>query len=146
MRTLNARDASQPEGAEALPARFTAPVQGDLAHGFGQPGGDARRSKGVSWTTRPNATVLSPLAAVVDYAGPLKGWGDVLILHAGVYNLVLAGLGELDAEAGRTVEGGEPVGKMPGDTPRPAFYLEVRRATQPVDPARWLAGPGQRPG
>ncbi len=145
VRTLGARDAGG-DAADTLPTRFVTPVAGELARGFGQASGDPERAKGVSWTARSNASVLSPLGAVVDYAGPLKGWGDVLILQAGDYRLVLAGLGEVDAEAGRTVAGGEPVGKMPGDTPRPSLYLEVRRANRPVDPARWLASPGQRPG
>ena len=144
VRAVGARDGG--EAGAAMPARFTTPVQGEVTRGFGQAGGDPERAKGMSWTTGPNARVVSPLAAVVDYAGPLKGWGDVLILRAGDYHLVLAGLGEVDAEAGRTVAGGEPVGKMPGDTPRAALYLEVRRATRPVDPARWLAGPAPTAG
>jgi septal ring factor EnvC (AmiA/AmiB activator) len=86
--------------------------------------------------------VLSPAAATVDYAGPLKGWGLVLILKAGDYHLVLAGLGSVTAEAGRTVAAGEPVGKMPGEG-RPDLYLEVRKAARPVDPARWFAAAPQ---
>ncbi len=133
-------------GDVALPIRFIAPVQGVLAHGFGQGGGDPEHAKGVTWTTPPGAAVLSPIAAAVDYAGPLKGWGNVLILRSRDYNLVLAGLGEVGTEAGRTVAGGEPVGKMPGDTPHPALYLEVRRATRPVDPGRWLPDAGAKAG
>ena len=141
-------DARVPSGgdAEALPARFTAPVQGVLARGFGQAGGDPERAKGVTWTAAASASVLSPAAALVDYAGPLKGWGNVLILRAGNYHLVLAGLGEIGTEAGRTVAGGEPVGKMPGDTPHPGLYLEVRQATRPVDPSRWLSDAGPKAG
>jgi murein hydrolase activator len=134
--TLDARDGGG--SGDALPVRFTPPVQGPLAHGFGQPGGDPERAKGMTWTTGANAAVLAPAAAVVDYAGPLKGWGLVLILRAGDYHLVMAGLGELGTETGRTVAGGEPVGKMPNDTPHPELYLEVRQAARPVDPARWL--------
>jgi murein hydrolase activator len=133
------------DGQEAEMLRLSAPVQGPLAHAFGQPGGDPERVKGVTWSAAPNATVLSPTAAVVDYAGPLKGWGNVLILRSGDCRLVLAGLGEVGTEAGRTVEGGEPVGKMPGDTPRPTLYLELRRESRPVDPGRWLQnGPATR--
>ena len=131
------------EGVEDdLPTRFALPVQGVITHGYGEPGGDPERVKGLTWTTASGVAVLSPTAAVVDYAGPLKGWGDVLILRSGGYRLVLAGLGEVGTEAGRTVEGGEPVGKMPGDTPHPSLYLEVRRAATPVDPARWLPKAG----
>ena len=135
--SLDLRDGAAGPG-DASPVRLVPPVQGPPAYGFGQSAGDPERAKGITWTTPPNAVVLSPLAAVVDYAGPLKGWGNVLILHSGDYHVVLAGLGEVGAEAGRTVASGEPVGKMPGDTPRPSLYLEMRQATRPVDPARWF--------
>ena len=142
--TLDAHDAGAGGGAPSL--RFVAPVQGEQTHGFGQPGGDPERAKGITWATAANAAVLSPAAAVVDYAGALKGWGNVLILRSGEYRLVLAGLGEVGTEAGRSVEGGEPVGKMPGDTPRPTLYLEVRRASRAVDPGRWLPPTGPASG
>ncbi len=145
VRTLDAHDGSD-SGAEALPVRFTPPVQGALVHGFAQAGGDAERAKGLTWSAAPNAEVLAPAAAAVDYAGPLKGWGLVLILHIGDYHLVLAGLGEIGTEAGRTVVGGEPVGKMPGDTPHPTLYLEVRQASRAVDPGRWLPTPATKVG
>jgi murein hydrolase activator len=141
-------DARRDGGAagDAGLVRLAAPVQGALTRGFGQPGGDPERARGVTWTAAANASVLSPAAAVVDYAGPLKGWGDVLILQSGGDRMVLAGLGEVGTEAGRTVESGEPIGKMPGDTPHPTLYLEVRRAGRPVDPGRWLGAPAQAAG
>jgi murein hydrolase activator len=137
--TLGDHDAggAQPSD-EALPQRLTSPVPGQPAHGFGEAGSDPEHAKGLTWTPDANATVLSPTAALVDYAGPLKGWGVVLILRAGDYHLVLAGLGSVVAEAGRTVAAGEPVGRMPGEG-RSELYLEVRKGAQPVDPTRWFA-------
>ena len=143
--TLGAHDdsADAEDADAALPARLTAPLQGVPVHDFGQAGADPRRSEGLTWSADPDASVLSPVAASVDYAGPLKGWGLVLILKAGDYHLVLAGLGSVSAEAGRTVAAGEPVGRMPQAggpaQARPELYLEVRRAARPVDPARWFA-------
>ena len=122
----------------ALPARFAPPVTGQIVHRFDAPGGAPEQVKGVVWSTAANAAVLAPAAGEVEYAGPLKGWGQVLILRAGDTRLILAGLGEVGTEAGRLVAAGEPVGKMPGDTDHPNLYLEVRQASRPVDPARWL--------
>lgn len=137
--TLGDHDAGQSgEADEDLPSHLTLPVTGRQLHGFGEAGADPEHAKGLTWGVDPNATVLSPTAALVDYAGPLKGWGLVLILKAGDYHLVLAGLGSVTAEAGRTVTAGEPVGRMPGDG-RSELYLEVRRAAQPIDPSRWFA-------
>jgi len=60
---------------------------------------------------------------------------------------VLAGMEHLDAEPGMTVREGEPVGVMaawsPGaGGPRPALYLELRRAGRAVDPTPYLRAKG----
>ncbi|WP_158916300.1 murein hydrolase activator EnvC [Caulobacter sp. S45] len=136
--TLGDHDAAGRDTDENLPPRLTQPVQGAEVYGFGAAGGDPQHAKGLTWRADANATVLSPTAAMIDYAGPLKGWGLVLILKAGDYHLVMAGLGSVVAEVGRTVAAGEPVGRMPPDG-RPELYLEVRRAARPVDPSRWFA-------
>jgi septal ring factor EnvC (AmiA/AmiB activator) len=130
--------ALRPADVAPLPTRFTPPVTGVLVHRFEAPGGAADEVKGVVFAASANATVLAPAAGMVEYAGPLKGWGEVLIVRAGNARLILAGLGQVGTEAGRLVAAGEPVGKMPGDTDRPTLYLEVRQASRPVDPARWL--------
>jgi murein hydrolase activator len=137
--TLGDHDAGGAQSSdEALPQRLTSPVPGQPAHGFGEAGSDPEHAKDLTWTPDANTPVLSPTAALVDYAGPLKGWGVVLILRAGDYHLVLAGLGSVVAEAGRTVAAGEPVGRMPGEG-RSELYLEVRKGASPVDPTRWFA-------
>jgi septal ring factor EnvC (AmiA/AmiB activator) len=69
----------------------------------------------------------------------LKGYGLVVILTPSErFHLVLAGLDQAAAGAGRTVLAGEPIGRMAGDG-SPELYLEVRQGGRPVDPARWLA-------
>ena len=123
----------------AAPTHLIRPVQGKLETRFGAHAG---RSRSEGWTYRASdgAVVLAPAEAGVEYAGPLKGWGLVVILRlGGGYHLVLAGLDRVVTGAGRTVTAGEPVGRMAdgGNTP-PALYLEVRKDATPVDPGRWL--------
>src|SRR5665213_533816 len=104
--------------------------------------------------------VASPGSGLVQYVGPVKGWGVILILRlAGGYHLVLAGLDKTSVSVGQSVAAGEAVGMMPdsgqspgdgalndrapndrakgGKAPR-ELYLEVRNQGVPVDPARWL--------
>jgi septal ring factor EnvC (AmiA/AmiB activator) len=86
--------------------------------------------------------VRSPAAAVVVYAGPLSGWGDVVILRAGGgCHMVLGGLGRVGVAVGQSVAADSPVGAMPidGQTP-PELYLEVRLAGGPIDPAKLMGG------
>jgi septal ring factor EnvC (AmiA/AmiB activator) len=125
------------------------PVQGALVRRFGQgpiPGSGpaSGRASGLTWRTAGAAEVLAPVGARVDYVGPLKGYGLVVILTPSErFHLVLAGLDRAAAGAGRTVLAGEPIGRMAegGSTD---LYLEVREGGEPVDPARWLAAGPRR--
>jgi septal ring factor EnvC (AmiA/AmiB activator) len=125
------------------PSSLAAPVKGDLLRRFGQILG-SNRSEGMAWRTGPSAQVLAPAAGAIEYAGPLKGWGGVVILRLdGGYRVVLAGLDRVAGLTGRRVAAGEPVGRMAPDRignragPR-ELYLEVRRDGAPVDPSPWL--------
>jgi septal ring factor EnvC (AmiA/AmiB activator) len=134
-------DAHVPGGrppTEATTTVFTPPVTGPVARRFGEAGSDPLRAKGWTWTAEPGAVVVSPAAAVVDYAGPLKDWGLVLILRVGADHLVLAGLSRVDIDNGVAVSAGEPVGRAGTGSGRPEVYLEVRHGVTPVDPARWF--------
>jgi septal ring factor EnvC (AmiA/AmiB activator) len=137
----------RPVESQAAPARFAAPVRGDLLRRYGDEAPGQGRSQGWTWRAAPAATVLSPASGRVEYSGPLKGWGSVVILRiGGGYRLVLAGLESADVGVGRQVTVGEPVGRMTsnaaqGRGPRvqPELYLEVRNGASTVDPARWLS-------
>ena len=140
----NVREPPNPEhaGLFGAPKLFTAPVAGAPARTFGQgePGGG--RSFGWTWRPPAGSQVVAPAQALVDYAGPLKGWGLVLILRlGGGYHLVLAGLETALTAPGRTVVAGQPVGRMAGagaGGPPSELYFELRKNGAPVDPARWL--------
>ena len=132
----------RPAAPGSAPTRLAAPVQGPLVRRFGQSRGPSERAEGWTWRTSPGAPVLSPARARVDYAGPLKNWGPVVILNVGGgHRLVLAGLNSVAVGIGRTVAAGEPVGRM-GPAGQggaaPELYLEVRDSAEAVDPARWM--------
>jgi septal ring factor EnvC (AmiA/AmiB activator) len=140
----------EPQGPSAGPeirnSRFINPSAGSLIRRFGQTAprtgaAGGGRSEGWTWRTEKGASVRAPIQGTVEYAGPLKGWGMVLILRlGGGYHLVLAGMDQTTAEAGRTLSAGEPVGRMGDqDRPTPELYMEIRRDGSPVDPARWMA-------
>jgi septal ring factor EnvC (AmiA/AmiB activator) len=135
---LIARLPQQPEPGPA-PEGFTAPVQGELISRYGQANGKGA-SRGMTWRAAPGSPVLAPASGTVEYAGPLKGYGVVLILATGgAYHLVLAGLQAASESAGQSVAAGEPIGRMADDAATPTeLYLEVRRDGDTVDPARWL--------
>jgi septal ring factor EnvC (AmiA/AmiB activator) len=131
-----------PIGPLVAPRALATPVTGRLARRFGDaiPGGG--RANGLSWDAPRAAPVSSPAAGVVQYVGPVRGWGVILILRlTGGYHLVLAGLGQTQVSVGQSVAPGQPVGWMP-DGRQSAFelYLELRQQGAPVNPSRWLSG------
>jgi septal ring factor EnvC (AmiA/AmiB activator) len=76
---------------------------------------------------------------VVEYAGGLDGWGQVVILRpAAGWRVVLAGMQATTTRTGLRVARGQSVGVMPPRPARPDLYMELRRLDRPVDPARSL--------
>jgi septal ring factor EnvC (AmiA/AmiB activator) len=81
------------QGPVSAPRALLAPAEGPVAHRFGAPLAGGGTSNGLTILTARAASVRSPDAGRVQYAGPLKGWGVIVILRlSGGYHLVLAGL------------------------------------------------------
>jgi septal ring factor EnvC (AmiA/AmiB activator) len=112
------------------------PVVGSILHGYGSKDADGVTSHGLTFAAPSGSPVVAPAAGRVVFAGPFKGYGQILILqHGGGYHSFLAGFGRIDAEMGQDVEAGEPLGVLPvKDEGRPELYFEWRRNTEPVDP------------
>ena len=122
------------------PLRLLVPVQGPITHRFGDPLAGGGRANGVTFSPAKGARAVSPAAGLVQYVGPVKGWGVIVILRlAGGYHLVLAGLERTSVEAGQSVAEGQAVGwTADGRQSASELYLEVREQGSPVDPGRWL--------
>ncbi|WGM32849.1 peptidoglycan DD-metalloendopeptidase family protein [Brevundimonas sp. NIBR11] len=131
IRNLGGRPASAadaPTPATRLPggrARLTAPV-----------GGAATKSgQGVLWAA-PAGPVASPAGARVDHAGPLSGWGEVIILDlGGGWRAVVAGLDAVTVETGQRVADGQALGSAERGG---EVYFELRRDERAVDPTPYL--------
>jgi septal ring factor EnvC (AmiA/AmiB activator) len=114
------------------------PAAGEISKRFGDPEGFST-SKGLTITTRVGARVVAPFDGRIMFAGPFKGYGQILIIdHGGGYHSLLAGMEQLDASVGQEVIAGEPLGTMRTDG-TPSLYLELRRQGQPINPLPWLA-------
>lgn len=127
------------------------PVAGTLATRYGEAAKSAEdpssRAKGITIATRGGAQVVAPFDGIVAFAGPFRGYGQLLIIeHSEGYHTLLAGMGRIDAAVGARVLAGEPVGVME-NVPEsadekigaPSLYVELRRDGQPINPLPWLA-------
>ena len=154
VQTLRASPAAVDAPAEAVlkaaPGKLTPPVPGAPSRRFGQASPSGGQIEGWTWTPPPGAAVVAPGAGRVEYAGPVRGWDNVLIIDiGGGHHLVLAGARTLLAAAGQSVTAGQTVARMPPSADAKTasvaaqLYLEVRKGGEPVDPARFFAAIGQ---
>ena len=115
------------------------PARGRIVEGYGQPLPSGMKTKGITMQTRPGAQVIAPFDGVVLFAGPFKGYGNLLIIeHGDGYHSLLSGLERLDVGVGQNVLTGEPVGIMSTEGPQ-KLYIEFRKEGQPVNPGSWFA-------
>ncbi|MFT5540655.1 MAG: septal ring factor EnvC (AmiA/AmiB activator) [Alphaproteobacteria bacterium] len=124
--------------------RLTQPVIGRVATAFGvRPKGAPVAAKGVRFTTRPGAQVVTPFGGEIVFSGPFRGYGPLLIIdHGEGYHSLLAGLGRIDAAVGQKLLAGEPIGIMPRTAKETLrLYMELRRDGRPIDPLPWLEAP-----
>ena len=134
-----------PDAAITPPQSLGMPTPGPIVRRFGDALSSGGHANGLTIAAVRGAPVASPGAATVQYVGPVKGWGVILILRlAGGYHLVLAGLDRASVSVGQSVAAGQSVGSMPdgrqseGRSPSADLYVEVREQGVPVDPGRWL--------
>ncbi len=160
LKTAEAKVREEAESLKAKPlmvfsqskGKLDYPAQGEVLKQFGQDNGLGTTLDGLALATQPKSNVISPVDAKIEFAGPFRSYGQLLILNAGEgYLLLLAGMNQISAEIGQTVRAGEPLGTM-GEGPssvaligndinnaQPVLYVEFRKNNEPVDPSPWWA-------
>ena len=110
-------------------ARLSPPVGGAPTQTWG-PG-----TSGWRWRA-DRTTIKAPADAKVAYAGPLTGWGQVVVLDLGPgWRAVIAGLESVDVHGDARVADGQTLGRSGPDGD---VYFELRRDERPIDPGPWL--------
>lgn len=120
---------------------ITLPVRGELRRHYGDNTLYGATAKGITIETRVAARVVAPYDGKVVFAGPFRGYGQILIIeHSGGYHTLLSGLERVDTDVGQWLLAGEPVGVMAKPSGgKPRLYFELRREGQPVNPLPWFA-------
>jgi septal ring factor EnvC (AmiA/AmiB activator) len=123
------------------------PAQGRRVLTYGEKTQYGSLSKGLGIQTRYSGRVLSPSDGWVVYAGEFRAYGQLLIINGGGgYHILLAGLSQIDVQAGQFVLMGEPVGVMSAAIQTsqanvqdggPVLYVELRKDGRPIDPDPW---------
>jgi septal ring factor EnvC (AmiA/AmiB activator) len=135
-RTETATAQRAPEPPSMTEKGLRLPVGGHIVTRFGSTDRFGAVSRGLTISARPGSAVVSPLAGSIMFAGPFRGYGQILIVeHSNGYHSLIAGLGRIDTAVGKRVAPGEPIALMPTDG-TPDLYFELRRHGQPINPQR----------
>jgi septal ring factor EnvC (AmiA/AmiB activator) len=137
-----------PGEARALPAPSSAsvaggqapyrlPVIGQVVAGLGEVSATGIRARGLTIATRPGAQVVAPTGGRIAFAGPYRGYGNIVIVdHGRGWTTLITSLSTLDVRVGDAVDQGSPIGKA--GPVRPTITIELRKMGQPVDIARLI--------
>ena len=122
------------------------PARGRIIKLFGQSAASGLANRGVTITTRSDARVVAPYDGQVAFAGPFRGYGQLLIIDQGEgYHILLAGLSRIDCVVGQWLQAGEPVGVMgPAENGDPQLYVELRHDGEPINPLPWMASHSEK--
>ena len=113
------------------------PARGQIVTRYGEETAKGVTSKGIIVKTRPQAQVVAPFDGNVIFAGPFRGYGNVIIIeHGKGYLSLMAGLDTIDCELGQMLLAGEPIGLMPEDDSK--LYVEIRKDNHPINPLTWI--------
>ncbi|HYG89834.1 MAG TPA: peptidoglycan DD-metalloendopeptidase family protein [Azospirillum sp.] len=133
----------RPPDAPILNGGLRMPAGGHVTVRYGEQDRFGGTSRGMTISARPGTPILAPYAGSVMFAGPFRGYGQILIVeHSNGYHSLIAGLGRIDTSVGKHVATGEPVGLMPSSADgNPDLYFELRRHGQPINPQRGFSAP-----
>ncbi len=124
----------------ALLGGLDRPAAGRLVRGWGDrmPGGS--KSEGLAIATRAQAQVAAPVDGRIEFSGPFRTYGQLLIISTSDgYHVLLSGMAESYVGVGQNIKRGEPVARMSNRAnPEPELYMEVRKGGKPMNPAKWM--------
>lgn len=116
----------------------TRPVVGSLISTWGS-ATESGPATGMTYRTAPGASVRTPCSGRVDFAGPFRTYGQMVILNCGQhYRFVMAGFSALDVATGQALSKGAPVGHMSSAGSSGTLFIQLRHGQKPVNPAPFL--------
>ncbi|WP_135080129.1 peptidoglycan DD-metalloendopeptidase family protein [Terasakiella sp. SH-1] len=120
--------------------QLSRPVTGPIVMNFGQKEKLGGKHKGISIKTRRGAQVVATYDGQIAFAGPFRGYKQLLIIdHGGGYHTLLTGMDRIDVSVGQWLLSGEPVGVMSSSRSKKAnLYFELRKNGAPINPSPWM--------
>ena len=135
----------EPTPAPVGPLQFRWPVQGRIISAFG-PKPNGQHNDGFNIAVPENTPIKAAEDGIVAYAGnELKGYGNlVLIRHADGWVTAYAHASAILVRRGEQVKRGQVIARagQTGGVVTPQVHFEIRKGSQPIDPATQLKTAG----
>ncbi len=119
------------------------PAAGSVEVRYGVKDVYGAKTQGVKIQTRAGAFVTTPMNGIIQFAGPFKRHGQIIIVeHEGGWHSLISGMETLNVAVGQSVTNGEPIGRMPSQnaSERLLLYYELRYKGNPTNPSRKIKG------
>jgi septal ring factor EnvC (AmiA/AmiB activator) len=111
---------------------YRLPVVGRLVSGLGEVSEAGLRAKGLTLATASSAQVVAPAKGRIGFAGPFRGYGNIVIVdHGGGWASLITHLAHVSVRVGDRVDQGSPIGRM--GTGNPRVTVELRRSGRAID-------------
>ncbi|HEX8622022.1 MAG TPA: peptidoglycan DD-metalloendopeptidase family protein [Allosphingosinicella sp.] len=119
----------------APPARYLLPVEGRLVTGTGEISDSGVHARGLTLAAAAGTLAVAPRPGRIAFAGPLRGYGEVVIIdHGGGWTTTVTDLTGLAVRRGDRIEAGRPLGRTTGED----VTVELRKDGRPVPIASLL--------
>jgi septal ring factor EnvC (AmiA/AmiB activator) len=131
---LRPGEAGQP-ASRARAATYRLPVEGRLVTGMGEISDAGIHARGLTFETAPAAQAVSPAPGEVVFAGPFRGYGQVVIIdHGGGWTTTITGLEELDVSRKDRLSTGAVLGRAAEHEPKVGVELRGNGRPFPIAP------------
>lgn len=116
----------------SAPPAYRMPVMGEVVTGMGEASDSGVRARGLTLATQPLAQAIAPTRGRIVFAGPYRGYGNIVIIdHGNGWTTLVSHLDRLSVQVGDVVRQGDPIGSAGRE--RPQVTVELRRNGRPVN-------------
>ncbi|MBN2179174.1 MAG: peptidoglycan DD-metalloendopeptidase family protein [Deltaproteobacteria bacterium] len=122
-------------------ARFIWPIKGEVSSKFGLHSDGMRRNNGIKIEGKEGAGVIASAAGTVILSGPLKYYGEtVIIKHSSNYRTVYSNLKKRLVAEGHVVKKGQQIALLGREekSGRERLYFEIRYKNNAKNPLQYL--------
>jgi septal ring factor EnvC (AmiA/AmiB activator) len=134
---------SNTSGIVQAKGQLPPPLWGEVTRRFQQTdrNDDTTFANGITIKTLPRSEVFSIFSGTVLFAGPMRGYGNMVIIdHHQHYYSVNARLGDIHVQPGTIIGQGQVIGTTSdrSQSREGDFYFEIRHDAVAEDPLLWL--------